>query len=227
MAFVKINRSIITNDIFSDNEVLAFYVKLIFFCKQAACVENGIELKRGQFATSIRKLSEKISYGFQHTRTIINKLQKAQLIDVESHPSYSIITVNNFDCEFENCGEATQSATQNLTQGSDSEQHENPTASLLYKRNKNFNKQEPRAGEKKSESDLDARKRLVERFGERNVAEYEQRFEIWKSRQDRPVKVPCYEIIERWMKTDGAVKPPEPSYDVNEIIRRTIAQYSK
>lgn len=222
MAFVKLNRDIEFNDAFFDNDLLAFYVKLILSAKFMPCREKGIEIQRGQVVTSIRKLSDKFGFSIQHTRTILKKLEEAQLILIESYRAHSIITINDYDCD----DDFSDEETQEITHEQHMEQHAGNTPSILLKERKNLIKQETRACARNSETDFDARRRLVELFGETNVAEYERRFELWRGRQDRPVRVSCYEIIERWMKTDGAQKPHEPSYDVDEIMRRMTAQYS-
>ena len=65
---------------------------------------------------------------------------------------------------------------------------------------------------------------LCEKYGIAAVADYEQRFCKWQSRQGR-VKADMYPTIARWLEQDGVTKP---SYDTlnDQIMQELIEQYS-
>lgn len=239
MAYVKLNRDIADSEIFADTELLGFYVKLVMMCRVTPIYERGCEIKRGQYRTTVRKLAELFDCSVQHARTFLRKLQTARLIEVSANARYSIITVINYDCRDDFCGSSTRETTQGLTQASHADQQADNTASLSNIKMKNVNLQAPRV-QKKSDSDssqtagserendrsISDRLRLVDKFGEVNVADYEQRFELWRARQKRSVNISLYDAIERWMREDNVTKPPESSFNTEDIMRRVLKTYN-
>lgn len=226
MAFIKLNREVVYSDIFADNDLLAFYVKLILKARFMPGKDWASGLDRGQLISSLRKLADEFGFSVQHTRTLLSTLEATHLIEVVKGRSNSIITIINYDCG----DDLSNNSTQLATHDQHTDQHTNNTASLLNIERKNFRKQEPRAQEKKF-SDSERRAALAEEFGERNVAEYEQRFELWKSRQSRPVGVSCYDVIGKWMRGDGVSKPnggslaDDSSFDTGGIAGRALDVY--
>lgn len=238
MAYVKLNRDIADSEIFADTELLGFYVKLVMLSRVTPIFERGCEIKRGQYRTTVRKLAELFDCSVQHTRTFLRKLQTARLIEVCANSQFSIITVINYDCRDDFCGSSTRETTQGLTQTSHADQQADNTASLSCIKINNVNLQAPRAQKKSDSNSLKAaeierendrsvsdRQRLVDRFGEANVADYEQRFELWRARQKRSVNISCYAAIERWMREDNITKPSESSFNTEDIMRRVRQTY--
>lgn len=60
-------------------------------------VWQGLEIKRGQFPTSIEKLANANGLSIRQTRTALKNLQKTNEIDIQTTSRYSLITVNNWD----------------------------------------------------------------------------------------------------------------------------------
>ena len=69
--------------------------------KRQEVKHDGIVEHRGQFLTSLGKLSTIIGAGKQVVRTCLSKLIKMQLIEVNTERLYSIITICNYDDYFE------------------------------------------------------------------------------------------------------------------------------
>ena len=69
--------------------------------KEKEVKHDGIVEQRGQFLTSLGKLSAIIGAGKQVVRTCLSKLIKMQLIEVNTERLYSIITICNYDDYFE------------------------------------------------------------------------------------------------------------------------------
>lgn len=239
MAYVKLNRDVLDSGIFADTELLGFYVKLVMMCRVAPVVEMECEVQRGQFLTSLRRLSELFDCSIQHTRTCLRKLKSARLIEVCSNSQYSVISVINYDCREGFQRAPASDSTHGSSNSSHGDQQTDNTASLLNFKMNNVNLRAPRA-QKESDSDslkaaeierenvrsVSDRQRLVDRFGEANVADYEQRFELWRARQKRSVSISCYAAIERWMREDNVTKPSESSFNTEDIMRRVRQTYS-
>ncbi len=58
---------------------------------------QGVELKRGQFLTSIPTIAEANGITIQNVRTALKKLEKSGNLTRSSHAKYTIITVVNYD----------------------------------------------------------------------------------------------------------------------------------
>lgn len=88
-------------DWFDKPEMLFLFLYLLNNAKEKEVKHDGIVEHRGQFLTSIGKLSTIIGAGKQVVRTCLSKLIKMQLIEVNTERLYSIITICNYDEYFE------------------------------------------------------------------------------------------------------------------------------
>ncbi len=220
MGFIKLNREVALNEIFIDNDLLAVYVKLVLGAKIYPENDNETCLERGQLKISVRAFAKKNGLSYQRTRSILKTLEETQFIKITGSRSFSIITIINYDCDEFFSNSATQQATQNQR----TEQRTFNAPTLLNKKIKSFKKQEPPAQEQNL-SDFERRALLVAEFGEVNVADYEQRFELWRSRQTHPVLVSCYDVIGRWLRADGVSKPRGKSFDSGGILGNMLDVY--
>lgn len=88
-------------DWFDNPEMLSLFLYLLNNAKEKEVKHDGIVEHRGQFLTSLGKLSTIIGAGKQVVRTCLSKLIKMQLIEVNTERLYSIITICNYDDYFE------------------------------------------------------------------------------------------------------------------------------
>lgn len=88
-------------DWFDKPEMLSLFLYLLNNAKEKEVKHDGIVEHRGQFLTSLGKLSTIIGAGKQMVRTCLSKLIKMQLIEVNTERLYSIITICNYDDYFE------------------------------------------------------------------------------------------------------------------------------
>lgn len=98
---IKLPRSIFDWDWFNKPEMLSLFLYLLNNAKEKEVKHDGIVEHRGQFLTSLGKLSTIIGVGKQVVRTCLSKLIKMQLIEVNTERLYSIITICNYDDYFE------------------------------------------------------------------------------------------------------------------------------
>lgn len=99
--WVRLPRSIFDWDWFDKPEMLSLFLYLLNNAKEKEVKHDGIVEHRGQFLTSLGKLSTTIGAGKQVVRTCLSKLIKMQLIEVNTERLYSIITICNYDDYFE------------------------------------------------------------------------------------------------------------------------------
>lgn len=88
-------------DWFDKPEMFSLFLYLLNNAKEKEVKHDGIVEHRGQFLTSLGKLSNIIGAGKQVVRTCLSKLIKMQLIEVNTERLYSIITICNYDDYFE------------------------------------------------------------------------------------------------------------------------------
>ena len=90
--WIRLPRSIFDWDWFDKPEMLSLFLYLLNNAKEKDIKHDGIVEQRGQFLTSLGKLSTTIGAGKQVVRTCLSKLVKMQLIEVSTERLYSIIT---------------------------------------------------------------------------------------------------------------------------------------
>lgn len=256
MGYAKIDRKIANSEIFLNDKLLAFYVRLILICRIKPCVIDGVLISPGQLLTSVRKLAGDLNMPASNAFRQLRTLEEKHLISVEKSREGSLITVLNYNCD----KKIPEKAKQQNECFAKQIRNTSETPTLLYnKQDKQVEQGVPRAqkqnqifdgsaifggglGEKISEKEnsdeknnsqsinkflIPTRESLVERYGEENVADYEIRFERWKNRQNKHVDITCYEAIERWMRVDKVQHPcSEAAFNTEEIINRVIKNYN-
>ncbi|MEG1414892.1 MAG: hypothetical protein RSB32_06190 [Mucinivorans sp.] len=95
--WIKIHRAILDWEWFDKPEMIKFFI----YCLCKANFEDrkwrGIEIKRGQFLTSLDNLSKETKLSTQAVRTCIARLKSTQELTHQSTNTYTIITVCNYD----------------------------------------------------------------------------------------------------------------------------------
>ena len=99
--WIRLPRSMFDWDWFDKPEMLSLFLYLLNNAKEKEVKHDGIVEHRGQFLTSLGKLSTIIGAGKQVVRTCLSKLIKMQLIEVNTERLYSIITICNYEEYFE------------------------------------------------------------------------------------------------------------------------------
>ena len=77
--------------------MLSLFLYLLNNAKEKEVRHDGVVEHRGQFLTSLGRLSTATGTGKQVVRTCLSKLIKMQLIEVSTERLYSIITICNYD----------------------------------------------------------------------------------------------------------------------------------
>lgn len=98
--WIRLPRSIFDWDWFDKPEMLSLFLYLLNNAKEKEVKHDGIVEHRGQFLTSLGKLSTTIGAGKQVVRTCLSKLINMQLIEVSTERLYSVITICNYDSYF-------------------------------------------------------------------------------------------------------------------------------
>lgn len=95
--WIRLPRSIFDWDWYDKPETLSLYLYLLNNAKEKDVMHNGYVEHRGQFITSLGKLSTALGVGKQTVRTSLLKLTKMKLIEVSTEMLYSVVTICNYD----------------------------------------------------------------------------------------------------------------------------------
>lgn len=88
---------ILQKDWLDKPEALALFLHILRKAEMEECKRNGLNLRRGQYVTSLSILSKSSRQGKQVVRTCLTKLKKLNLIQTESNFRNTIISVINYD----------------------------------------------------------------------------------------------------------------------------------
>jgi DNA-binding transcriptional MerR regulator len=74
---------------------------------------QGIEVKRGQFISSLGNISNATGISIQTIRTILKKLEKTNEIEVKSTSQFTIVTISKYECYQEQNDDTNKPLTNN------------------------------------------------------------------------------------------------------------------
>lgn len=232
--FVKFYRRIVGREWFGDGATLTVYVFLLCSAAFEDMEYAGRTLRKGQYITSVKNLSEKCRLSVQRTRTALLHLKATNDITIETTTAYSIITMNTV---FDTDGANTPSDT--------------PANTLVNKRSNNIIrskeeniKKENNKGEaagltpplpafENGLSQNTERQALVELYGSETVARYENKFRTWAAGKN--VNASMYPTIEKWLKNDmgscvqsaPAPAPAETAFTNNELVAAVLKEFKE
>jgi hypothetical protein len=95
--FIKLYRDIVDWEWFDNPNCLALFIHCIILANWRDKKWHGIIIKRGQFVTSTKNLSNQTGLTYMQVRTALKKLEQTNEIKRETTNKYTIITVNNYN----------------------------------------------------------------------------------------------------------------------------------
>ncbi len=220
MGFVKISDDLASWEWYGDNNTLLVYIRLLLGAVWRDTDFRNVTLHRGQIATTLPNIARENGITERQARTILDRLKSTGKVSVRTTTKFSIITLLNYDCAFENVSQNDRQMT--VKRQTTCQSDVRPT---LY----NTEYQNNRSTEVTSASPTAAsisRENLIEIFGENNVDEYEKKYDNWRASKGGTVRGDRYETIRRMMEQDKVQKPVNlSSFDKNEVMRRIIQKY--
>ena len=100
--WIKIDRKILNWEWYQDATTFKLFIHILIKANWKDAKFKGIEVKRGQFVTSLNKLAEEAGLSFQQVRTALDKLIATHSITKTSYENFTVITVENYDIYQEN-----------------------------------------------------------------------------------------------------------------------------
>ena len=220
MGYIKLNRNLPHWQWYGDDNTLLVLVRLTLQAAWRDTQYQGVALKRGQVVTTQQEIMDQNHITKQQARTILDRLKSTGKITVERTSKFSIITLLDYDCFFEN---NTQNNLQ-ITQEQHTEQHANNTPTLLKEKEKKIKKGRKEEGAC-APSPLPDRNSLVRQYGELAVSQYELKYQSWQQRKGISGGI-SYARIAEWLAADGV---PENTSSINQadIMEELRKQYSE
>lgn len=224
MGYVKLNRNLLRWEWFGNDNALLVLVRLTLKAAWRDTQYQGVALKRGQVITTLQEIVDESQLTKQQVRTALERLEATHKITRTPTKKFSIITLLDYDCFFEN---NTQNSTQ-ITHEQHTGQHTDNTPSLLKEKSKKKEEvrreEGARAREPAPPQTID-RAYLVREYGEKAMILYEQKFRSWG-------KIPeiSYPMLLGWMVKDeipAITEAPNSSIDPADVMEELRKQYSE
>ncbi|MDE6728394.1 MAG: hypothetical protein K2J80_10725 [Oscillospiraceae bacterium] len=238
--FVKLPRNITQKSWFKEQNTLQLYIVLLLNAAFKDIERDGYTIRAGQYVTSRSKLMEMTRLTERQTKTAIAHLKASGDISVESNTKFSIITLNNYQCQPSDVRREVQpddpqDVRQNVCRSiSDKkrikeERNKEETASPHSPAVLNdFSACDP--AKTCSGHGAVCKQSLVEMYGCETVELYENKFKAWASAKNA-VNVPMYPTIAKWLAQDKVPKTSAQSssgkqhIDTERLRNAVMAQY--
>ena len=150
IGYIKLHRQILHWEWYTDINTKTLFIHCLLLANHKDNTWRGMKIKTGTFATSLRKLSVETGLTVSQIRTSLGKLESTQEIAQETHTSFTIIKVLNYE----------------IYQGSENEviaqeTHEKSQQSSTQDSTPNSNKQEIK--ENKNEKNKDNKEKNIKK----------------------------------------------------------------
>ena len=96
--WIKIHRKFLDWQWFEKSEAVHLFIYLLLKANHKDSQWQGIDIKRGQFISSLGKISADTGISIQTIRTLLNKFEKTNEIEVKSTNRNSLITICKYEC---------------------------------------------------------------------------------------------------------------------------------
>ena len=95
--WIKIDRNILRWGWYKDNNTKALFIHLLLMANIKPNMFMGVQIGRGELATSYKSLSEQTGMSVQNVRTALNHLKLTGEITSSQHSKFSVISIVNYD----------------------------------------------------------------------------------------------------------------------------------
>lgn len=95
--FILLDRKMLKWEWYQDTNTVRLFIHLLLMANWEDKKWQGIVIKRGQFVTSLRKMSQQTDLTIQQVRTCLERLFLTNEITKTSNNKYTVITIKNYD----------------------------------------------------------------------------------------------------------------------------------
>jgi len=201
--WIKLHRKFLKWEWYDDINTSRFFLHCLFRANHEDKKWRGTIIKRGQFISSLSKLSKECGLSIQQTRTCIDKLISTQEITHQPTSKYTLISLVNYD-KYQSTN--TQSNTQDNNQVTNNQQTSNKRVTT----NKNYKElKECKELKEKSISNiypqiknLEQIQDLVINFYDYQYQHFPKQLRMYKTSKDKLV-ADSVQVIDRLIRIDG------------------------
>ena len=111
--WIKIHRKFLEWEWFNKSEAVHLFMYMLLKANHKDGKWQGIEVKRGQFISSLGNISNATGISIQTIRTILKKLEKTNEIEVKSTSQFTIVTISKYECYQDENDETNKPLTNN------------------------------------------------------------------------------------------------------------------
>ena len=113
--FLRISRNIVDWDWYTDANTFRVFMHLLLTANYKDCNYKGVEVKRGQVATSRKEIAKALRMSEQNVRTSLSHLKSTNEITSKSTNKLTIITLCKYDSWQDLTSETNQQTNRKLT----------------------------------------------------------------------------------------------------------------
>ena len=95
--FIKIDRNILDWGWYKDANTFRVFMHLLLTANIKPHMFMGVEIGRGEVATSLKSLSENLGISIRSVRTSLLHLETTGEVTIKRHPRFSVISMPNWD----------------------------------------------------------------------------------------------------------------------------------
>lgn len=95
--FILLDRKMLKWEWYQDTNMVRLFIHLLLMANWEDKKWQGVVIKRGQFITSLSKLSQQTDLTIQQVRTCLERLILTNEITKEANNKYTLITIKNYD----------------------------------------------------------------------------------------------------------------------------------
>ena len=96
--WIKIHRKFLDWEWFNKSEAVHLFLFMLIKANHKDGQWQGIDIKRGQFISSLGNISNATGISVQTIRTILKKLEKTNEIKLKSTSQYTMVTICKYEC---------------------------------------------------------------------------------------------------------------------------------
>jgi len=111
--WIKIHRKFLEWEWFNKSEAVHLFMYMLLKANHKDGKWQGMEVKRGQFISSLGNISNATGISVQTIRTILKKLEKTNEIELKSTSQFTIVTISKYDCYQEQTDDTNKPLTNN------------------------------------------------------------------------------------------------------------------
>ena len=109
--WIKIHRKFLDWEWFNKSEAVHLFIYLLLKANHKDASWQGMEVKRGEFISSLGKISSDTGISLQTLRTLLKKLESTNEIEVKSTNKFTTITI----CKYDSYQDETEDTNKQLT----------------------------------------------------------------------------------------------------------------